>query len=185
MRVKKGKPNRSWVETSIENLKYFIGADFVDQLEARLAVEGLTQKTFADKLGVTQGRVSQIFNNPGNLTLDTMVSWGHAVGMKTGVVLYGGSSEEAMKGPLSGEIFISCWKELGEPRAMFDISKNFTSATCSRVVWKDILHVEEEVKTASQGDAVFEKCLKVRKSAHVQEAFQKQYSKETACGLVS
>ncbi len=185
MKAKKGKTNKSWVENSVENLKYFIGADFVDQLEAKLGHHGLTQRTFAEKLGVTEGRVSQIFNNPGNLTLDTMVSWGQIVGMKTSVILYGESVDEHLRGPLSGQIFYDCWKLMGSPRinmlegvanpASGSVHCNYASSQNNK-----ISGVEEISKTVSSGEAVF---VEHFSSLMDQSALQRQYSRDEACGL--
>lgn len=186
MRAKKGKTNKSWVENSVENLKYFIGADFVDQLQTKLDSQGLTQRMFAEKLGVTEGRVSQIFNSPGNLTIDTMVSWGQTVGMKTGIILYGNSVDEELRGPLSGKIFYDCWRNMGAPRIMaLESIANvaFGSIHCDYDNSQGKkMEIEEILKTVSSGDAVFEKDFRFLKN---QSPFQKQYSQEEVCELLN
>jgi transcriptional regulator with XRE-family HTH domain len=112
MKKSKGKETyeKNWTESDIGNFLYYVGADFVDQLQASFDTLGITQRSFAQKLNVSEGRISQVFNDPGNLTLDTMIKWGRAAGLKTGVILYNDGDVKNVRGPLSGSIFIECWK---------------------------------------------------------------------------
>lgn len=114
-RKKKSNTNENWTESDLGNFRYFVGADFVEQLQASFGSLGLNQRAFAKKVKVSEGRISQVFNDPGNLTLDTMISWGRAAGLKTGVVLYNDGDAKNKRGPLSGGIFVDCWKKLGAP----------------------------------------------------------------------
>jgi plasmid maintenance system antidote protein VapI len=47
--------------------------DFVTYVSSRLESGGVTQADLALRLGVTEGRVSQMLNAPGNLTLKQIV----------------------------------------------------------------------------------------------------------------
>lgn len=117
MRKSKGdiKDDKHWTESDINNFRYYVSADFVDQLQAAFESLGISQRSFAKMLRVSEGRISQVFNDPGNLTLDTMIKWSRAAGMKTGVVLYHDKDSKNIKGPLSGSIFVDCWKRVGMP----------------------------------------------------------------------
>lgn len=112
---KKKKNNLNWTESDLSNFRYYVGADFIDQLQSSFNSLGITQRTFAKNLSLTESRISQVFNNPGNLTLDTMIKWSRAAGLKTGVVLYNDHDQKNLRGPISGSIFVECWKQAGAP----------------------------------------------------------------------
>jgi len=111
----------SWTESSIKNFRYYVASDFIDQLQSSFEQLDIKQRNFAEKLGLTEGRVSQVFNDPGNLTLDTMIKWGRAAGLKTGIVLYNDSDTKNIRGPLTGSIFVECWKAAGSPLDLSNI----------------------------------------------------------------
>lgn len=52
-------------------------------LEQALDSSGLEQKDLADKLGVTQGRVSQVFNGDGNMRIAAVARYLRALGYET------------------------------------------------------------------------------------------------------
>lgn len=52
-------------------------------LEQALADSGLEQKDLAEKLGVTQGRVSQVFNGDGNMKIAAVARYLRALGYET------------------------------------------------------------------------------------------------------
>ena len=52
-------------------------------LEQALDASGLEQKDLAEKLGVTQGRVSQVFNGDGNMKIAAVARYLRALGYET------------------------------------------------------------------------------------------------------
>ena len=54
-------------------------------LEQALAASGLEQKDLAEKLGVTQGRVSQVFHGDGNMKIAAVARYLRALGYETSI----------------------------------------------------------------------------------------------------
>ncbi len=81
----------------------------------------LSQNKFAKKLGLTPGRVSQILNNPGNLTLETMALWARKLGGKVEVSYYEDGDTRNQRGPINGEVFRLCWERAGRPIYMREV----------------------------------------------------------------
>ncbi len=111
-----------WTETSTADFVYRISSDFVDQLEKRLETYPLSQKELANKVGVTVGRVSQVFNNPGNLTLRNFVQYSRALGMKVAIVAYDDGDPQNQSGPVNSDIFNKCWIRSGRPHDFFQLA---------------------------------------------------------------
>jgi antitoxin component HigA of HigAB toxin-antitoxin module len=111
-----------WTEENEDKFRLAIALDFVDQIEAKMDAAGIKQSELAQKLGVTEGRVSQILNNPGNLTLGMMVKCARAVDMKMTVVAYEDGDSRKTHGPIHAEVFRSCWQMAGKPRDMWSLS---------------------------------------------------------------
>jgi hypothetical protein len=70
-------------------------------------------------LKVSEGRVSQVLNNPGNLTLRKIVEYVRALGRKVAIVEYDDGDHENLKGPVNSEIFATCWYTAGAPDDFF------------------------------------------------------------------
>jgi transcriptional regulator with XRE-family HTH domain len=113
--------NRHWTTTSVSNFVYRISFDFVAQLRLRLEQKNISRAKFAQDFGVSESRVSQIFNNPGNLGLESMTRAAQAAGMKVAVVAYDDGDPQNQNGPVNPEIFVSCWKRAGMPKDFFDL----------------------------------------------------------------
>jgi transcriptional regulator with XRE-family HTH domain len=111
-----------WTESSTADFVYRIASDFIMQLEKRLELQPMSQKELADKLNVTIGRVSQVFNNPGNLTLRNFVQYSRALGMKVAVVAYDDDDLQNQSGPVNSDIFTKCWERAGRPHDFFDLA---------------------------------------------------------------
>jgi transcriptional regulator with XRE-family HTH domain len=111
-----------WTENSTADFVYRIASDFIMQLEKRLELQPMSQKELADKLNVTIGRVSQVFNNPGNLTLRNFVQYSRALGMKVAVVAYDDDDPQNQGGPVNSDIFTKCWERAGRPHDFFDLA---------------------------------------------------------------
>ena len=104
-----------WTEDSVEDFLYEIAADFVDQLRLVMDSTLLTQAALAKRLGLTRGRVSQIFSNPGNITLKQVIRYARALGLKVALVAYGDNDSKNERGPVNSEIFRLCWENAGAP----------------------------------------------------------------------
>jgi DNA-binding phage protein len=112
-----------WTDNSINDFAYRIASDFIVQLEKKIESEGgLTRVKLATRFGVSPGRVSQVLNNPGNLTLKSTVRCARALGMKVVLVAYDDKDASNENGPVNSEIFATCWKNAGEPRDFFELA---------------------------------------------------------------
>ncbi|CAN1559336.1 Cro/C1-type helix-turn-helix domain [Mycobacteriaceae bacterium] len=60
-----------------------LAAQVMRILEQALDASGIDQKTLAEKLGVTQGRVSQVLNGDGNLRVAAVARYLRALGYET------------------------------------------------------------------------------------------------------
>jgi transcriptional regulator with XRE-family HTH domain len=60
-----------------------LAAQVMRVLEQALDASGIDQKTLAEKLGVTQGRVSQVLNGDGNLRVAAVARYLRALGYET------------------------------------------------------------------------------------------------------
>jgi len=124
------KANTHWTNTP-ETFLVAITADFILQIKERAN----SQKELAARLAISKGRVSQTLNNPGNLTLYTMVKYARALGMKVGVVLYDDRDDpENRFGPVHADIFRLCWEEKNQPRDFWA----FQTEPKMKVVARDI-----------------------------------------------
>ena len=90
-----------------------IGFDFVAQLDEIVKADGIGRAGLAKKLGVSKGRVSQILNNPGNLTLQNIVKYCRALNRKVTIVAYDDADNES--GPIPPQIFVKCWQRANRP----------------------------------------------------------------------
>jgi transcriptional regulator with XRE-family HTH domain len=108
--------NQHWTASTSEDFVYWISSDFTAQIETRLEGIGIDQNTLAERLNVSPSRVSQVLNDPGNLTLETAVKYSRALGMKVALVAYQDGDIENAKGPINAELFIACWERVGKPR---------------------------------------------------------------------
>jgi DNA-binding phage protein len=112
---------KHWTDEKEEYLQERIAQDFLAQIEDRLSEKKWGHVDLAKALGITEGRISQVFNDPGNLTLKTMVRMAKAVGLMVSVVAYNMKGKEREAGPVVSWMFESCWEKLGEPMAIWDL----------------------------------------------------------------
>src|SRR5271166_3953667 len=94
-----------WTEKSIGSFVHRISFDFVTQIQKKLEKDHVSKREFASQLNVTPGRVSQLFNDPGNLTLVSAVECARRAGMKVALVAYEDNDPENNSGPINSEIF--------------------------------------------------------------------------------
>jgi len=119
-----------WTHRSPEDFLYSIAADFIEQLRAKMKKLHMTQSKLARSANVSKSYVSQVFNDPGNLSLVTIVKFANAVGMKVSLVGYEDHSPaHAGSGPINSEIFRLCWEAAGKPADMWDIQAKPTVQT--------------------------------------------------------
>lgn len=106
---------KHWTETSVEDFLYKIAADFMDQLQLAMNSKPMTRSQLAKRLGKTAGRVSQMFNSPGNLGLKQIITVSRALGLKVAIVAYDDNDPENERGPINSDIFRICWENAGQP----------------------------------------------------------------------
>ena len=86
---------------------------FTRQLKERLNQLGISHETFADRLDVSQQRVTRILKHPGNLTLDVMLRTAAASQMKLALVLYEPPPDDP--DPIPPELFRNTWQQADKP----------------------------------------------------------------------
>ena len=112
-----------WTERTIADYLYSIGAEFMRQLEAYMESNNKTQADIATALGLSPGRVSQLFNKPGNITLKNIIKYARALGLKVAVVPYDDADPANTNGPVPAEVFSICWQRSGSPKDFFDLNQ--------------------------------------------------------------
>jgi hypothetical protein len=116
-----------WTAGSIENFTYRIAADFLSQVETKIENGEISRAELAQRLSRTPGRVSQLLNNPGNLTVTSAVRLVRAAGMKVALVAYEDNDPDNNNGPVNSAIFNQCWKNMGAPTTFFEVVNTATS----------------------------------------------------------
>ncbi len=111
-----------WTQSGIASFVYRISFDFIAQLQKKVQNEDVKMYELAQKLGVDKSRVSQVFNDPGNLTLKNIVRYAGALGLKVAIVAYDDNDPENKNGPISSEVFSNCWEKAGKPEDFFDLT---------------------------------------------------------------
>jgi transcriptional regulator with XRE-family HTH domain len=123
---------RHWTTASSADYRHAIAANFVSQIENWLDKFKWSQATFAQKLGVTEGRVSQILSNPGNITLNSIVQWSQVVQLSVSIVAYDDNVLEGSRGPINPEVFRRCWEILGKPDSLMELDEKFKKSVRQR-----------------------------------------------------
>lgn len=120
-----------WTNRDVDDFLYRIGFDFVSQLENMMGDDKTTRASLAKTLGVSKGRVSQVFNNPGNLTLKKVVEYARALGRKVSIVAYDDGDRDNNNGPINSQVFTACWRGAGQPSDLFDFQAADVTAVAS------------------------------------------------------
>jgi len=115
---------KHWTEASTADFHYRVAFDFIEDLRSRMEELGLSQAALAKRLGISEGRVSQIFSNPGNLTIEKMIAYARALELKVTVVAYDDGDKDNKQGPIPSEIFRICWDRSGKPASMWDLEND-------------------------------------------------------------
>lgn len=110
-----------WTERSAEDYIHRLSSDFVGQIEDAMSEGDINQASIAKTLDVSEGRVSQVLNNPGNITLKKMVEYARAVGRKLTIVAYDDGDHANTVGPIDPTVFSTCWERAGKPKDLFDL----------------------------------------------------------------
>jgi hypothetical protein len=120
------KLGKHWTARSTDEFVYRISSDFIAQLQNNLESQDPrpTYSELARRIRVTLGRVSQVFNDPGNLTLKGTVKFAQAFGLKVAIVAYDDGDRSNDRGPINPEIFDECWKRAGSPRDFFELANS-------------------------------------------------------------
>jgi transcriptional regulator with XRE-family HTH domain len=133
--------NSHWTEASIEDFLYRVGSDYITQIEQAMDAEGTKQSELAKALNVTEGRVSQVLNNPGNLTLRKIIEYARALKKKVAIVAYDDQDPENRNGPINSQIFARCWETVGRPTDFFAPGdRQIVSTTAS--LGQCVVHIE-------------------------------------------
>ncbi len=104
-----------WTARSNKAFLYRVVSDFIGQLEKKLEKENLSREKLAKKLNISKGRVSQVLNNPGNVSLLTVIKFARILGMKVSVIAYEDDDPKNVKGPINPEVFEGCWTKCDKP----------------------------------------------------------------------
>ena len=110
-----------WTEENPKAFAHSMAFGFIAQIEKRLEDLGLSQTELARRLGVTEGAVSKVLNNPQNLTLETIAKYARALQTKAAIVAYDDNDQTNRAGPVMPEIFSACWERTGKPRDMWSL----------------------------------------------------------------
>lgn len=116
-----------WTERSNKDFLFRIAADFITQLEDKMESIPISQDEFAKRLDITKGRVSQVLNNPGNITLGKIIEYSRALGLKVSIVAYEDNDPNNEKGPINSEVFNICWEKSGKPRDFWAFQEKVSS----------------------------------------------------------
>jgi transcriptional regulator with XRE-family HTH domain len=120
--------------------------DFIDTLDSRLEELGLSRREFASKLGVTEGRISQVFNNPANFTMRKMVEWSRILGLKVSLVSFE-DKDDPSGAPVFSTSFKRSWEILGRPK--FEDELNRLEELCKDCVGRR--HKDSVIWTVLRG----------------------------------
>src|SRR5262245_27505352 len=112
----------NWGNRTADDFQYQIAFQFVAQLEDAMKAAPMDRAQLAKKLGVTKGRVSQILNDPGNLSLKLVVQYARALDLKVAIVAYDDPRcAEDDNGPVNPVVFVKCWEKAERPTDLFGV----------------------------------------------------------------
>ncbi len=126
---------KHWTAAKSDDFLYKVAADFALQIENYLESGPDNQTTLAQKLNVTPARVSQVLNNPGNMTLRLIVEYVLALGKKVAIVAYDDDDAANAKGPINSQVFERCWRRAGRPTDFFAIEDADANAITGMLWW--------------------------------------------------
>jgi transcriptional regulator with XRE-family HTH domain len=121
--------HKHWTEESTAAFAYRIASDFVEQLERKRESLNWSKRRLARELELSPGRISQVINDPGNLTLELMVKVARALQMKVSILAYEDGDKENYRGPINADVFRSCWEITGKPKGKLELDQVHLAAT--------------------------------------------------------
>jgi transcriptional regulator with XRE-family HTH domain len=128
-----------WTSQNLGSLTHRIGFDFILQVEKKLEADNISQSDLAKTLGVSEGAVSKVLNNPQNLTVKTIAKYSRALGIKASIVAYDDGDHTGALGPISSEVFADCWSIAGRPRDFWEMQAVRTKLSASTTVhWSSL-----------------------------------------------
>jgi len=129
-----------WTNRSIEDYRFKIAADFINQLEEKMESDNINQDKLAELIGLTKGRISQILKNPGNITIGNIVKFARAIGLKVSLVAYDDNDPGNNRGPINSEIFKICWENSGKPHDFWAFENVSQTATKPFVLYMNNMY---------------------------------------------
>jgi len=121
---------RHWTERSIEDFAYSVASDFIDLLREEMDRLGWSKSRLAKAANVSKGRITQIFQNPGNIEMITMAKVARALKMKMAVFPYKDLDDpNNERGPINSEVFRLCWEKADRPADMWAFEAKQTAQT--------------------------------------------------------
>ncbi len=106
-----------------EEFQFAVAFDFVADMVAAMEEKGTSQKELASRMGVSESRVSQLLNDPGNLTLATMVGMARALDHKISIVAYDDGDHQNLRGPVIPGLIRECWEVMGKPADQWQLDE--------------------------------------------------------------
>jgi transcriptional regulator with XRE-family HTH domain len=138
-----------WTQNSPTDFVYSISSNFIAQIETKIEADDISQNEIASKMGKTDGRVSQVLNSPGNLSIRVMVELARAIGMKVSIVAYDDDDPTNENGPIDPDVFVKCWEKVGRPANLFEAEE---ASACD--IWpmylNNVIGTDLSNKTAGQ-----------------------------------
>jgi transcriptional regulator with XRE-family HTH domain len=132
----KEKKARHWTAESDDAFAHKLAFDFIAQIENQLELQEISRTSFAHRLGVTPGSVSQVLNNPQNLTIKTIAKYCQGLGQKAALIVYQTRKDsENNEGPISPEVFKTCWQRWGEPQDFWQLDESDRTRATTRLIF--------------------------------------------------
>jgi len=104
-----------WTNNSSKDFAFAVAMDFIEDIESFMEENKISKRELSQRLGVSEGLVRQVINDPGNLTLLSMVEWARALNLKVAFVAYNDEDSSNADGPIFAYVFRKCWEALGKP----------------------------------------------------------------------
>jgi transcriptional regulator with XRE-family HTH domain len=152
-----------WTQQSIGDFVYSISASFTAQLERRMQQKEISRSDLAAKLNKTTGRVSQVLNDPGNLSLRLLVEYARSLGLKVSVVAYDDDDPDNTKGPISPEVFVKSWEKLNRPIDLFEVDETPLQIAEVPTIRYNALNIQGQVFNRTKG-SIYVSLLAPKKS---------------------
>lgn len=152
-----------WTQRTIKDYVFRIAADFIAQLEKKMEIENISQDELARRLKISKGRISQVLNHPGNLSLTIIVKYAKILGMKASIVAYEDGDPEYKEGPVNSELFKICWESCEKPRDFWALqeieeSSSVAANVTDAIKWNETFLEKNEAILCSSSAVVDSHC---------------------------